>query len=229
MVFAFLLLALQQPATSSALRGVRDPAFAPDGRLVVSIDGDLYIQAANGGAWSHLTTGPAWDRQPVWSRDGASIVFSSDRAGGFDLWRLAVPAAGAPPTAGQPERLTTSAEPDAEPTVASDGRIIFVRGRGSTARLWVRARDGSEQRLTRGQAAERSPAISPDGARVAYVAVAETGGRLRIRALTGDAAKAADSVVVGDRDVERPAWSPNGDRIAFTTGGARPGVFLTPT
>src|SRR6188474_1438540 len=85
---ALLLLALQQPAVDSALRGVRDPAFAPDGRLVVSIDGDLYLQAAGSGAWSRLTTGPAWDREPVWARDGASIVFSSDRSGGFDLWRL---------------------------------------------------------------------------------------------------------------------------------------------
>jgi gamma-glutamyltranspeptidase len=61
------------------------------------------------------------------------------------------------------------------------------------------------------------------------VAVTESGRRLRIRTLGTDSARTADSVVVGDRDAERPAWSPNGDRIAFTTGGARPGVFITPT
>ena len=227
MYVALLLLALQQPAADSTLRGVRDPAFAPDGRLVVSIDGDLYLQAAGGGAWSRLTTGPAWDREPVWARDGASIVFSSDRGGGFDLWRLAVSTPGS--SGGQPERLTTSPEPDAEPSIAADGRIVFVRGRGDAARLWSRARDGAEQRLTRGQVAERSPAVSPDGARVAYVAVTETGRRLRVRAFTGDSARAADSVVVTDRDAEHPSWSPNGDRLAFTTGGARPGVFVTPT
>src|SRR5687767_10828182 len=132
MYLALLVLALQQPA-DSALRGVRDPAFAPDGRLVVSIDGDLFVQAAGGGAWGRLTSGPAWDREPVWSRDGSSIVFSSDRAGGFDLWRVA--ATGAAGTA-QPERVTTSPEPDLEPSVSSDGRIVFVRGRGDAARLW---------------------------------------------------------------------------------------------
>ena len=230
MYLALFLLALQQPTADTGLRGVRDPAFAPDGRLVVSIDGDLYLQTSAGGGWSRLTSGPGWDREPVWSRDGASIVFSSDRAGEFDLWRLAVPAAngtGGTPTA-QPERLTTSPEPDAEPSLASDGRIVFVRGRGGAARLWVRARDGTEQRLTRGQAGERSPAVEPDGARVAYVAVTETGRRLRVRALSTDTTRAADSVVVADRDAERPTWSPNGDRLAFTTGGARPGVFVTP-
>ena len=228
MVLAFLLLALQQPvAADSGLRGARDPAYAADGRLVVSIDGDLYVQAANAGAWTRLTSGPAWDRQPTWARDGASIVFSSDRAGGFDLWRIAVPTS-APGSAAlpQPERLTTSPEPDGEPSAGNDGRIIFVRGRGATARLWSLARDGTEQRLTRGQVAERWPAVSPDGARVAYVAVTETGRRLRVRALAGDSARAADSVVIADRDVDRPAWSPRGDRLAFTTGGSRAGVYI---
>jgi len=231
MVLAFLLLALQQPvAADSGLRGARDPAYAPDGRLVVSIDGDLYVQAANAGPWTRLTSGPGWDRQPAWSRDGTSIVFSSDRAGGFDLWRVAVPASGTGSvTPAEPERLTTSPEPDGEPSVGNDGRIIFVRGRGAAARLWSRARDGTEQRLTRGQVAERWPAVSPDGARVAYVAITETGRRLRVRALAGDSTRVADSVVVADRDVERPAWSPQGDRLAFTTGGSRAGVFVTAT
>ena len=229
MVLAFLLLALQQPvAADSGLRGARDPAYAADGRLVVSVDGDLYIQAPNAGAWTRLTSGPAWDRQPAWSRDGTSIVFSSDRAGGFDLWRIAVPASGAVSAPSEPERLTTSPEPDGEPSVGNDGRIIFVRGRGAMARLWSRSGDGTEQRLTRGQVSERWPTVSPDGAKVAYVAVTETGRRLRVRALAGDSARAADSVVIADRDVERPVWSPKGDRLAFTTGGSRAGVYVTP-
>jgi gamma-glutamyltranspeptidase len=231
MYFALLLVALQNPAADSGLRGVRDPAFAADGRLAVSIDGDLYVQAANRGAWTRLTSGAAWDREPAWSRDGSSIVFSSDRAsnGNFDLWRLAVPASNAGGSTGpaQPERLTTSPEPDAQPSLSKDGRLIFVRGRGGLARLWMRAPDGTERRLTRGQVAERSPAVSPDGGRVAYVAFTETGRRLRVR-VVADTSRSGDSVVVADRDVERPAWAPDGERLAFTTGGARPGVFIAP-
>ena len=30
---------------------------------------------------------------------------------------------------GSPERLTTAAEPDTEPTLSADGTIVFVRGR----------------------------------------------------------------------------------------------------
>ena len=226
MFAALLIAALQQPVPADAtLRGVRDPAFASDGRLVVSIDGDLYVQASGGGAWARLTSGPAWDREPAWARDGSSIVFSSDRGGTFQLWRVAVPSNGT----AEPERITSASEPDAEPSVGSDGRIVFVRGRGDAARLWTRARDGAERRVTRGTVAERSPSISPDGARVAYVAVTETGRRLRVRVLGDTTARAADSVVVSDRDAEHPTWSPNGDRLAFTSGGARPGVFVAPT
>src|SRR5688572_24603198 len=227
MYLALVVLALQQPVADSALRGVRDPSFAPDGRLVVSIDGDLFVQAAGGGAWTRLTSGAAWDREPVWVRDGSAIIFASDRSGGFDLWRIAVPAASSAVT--PPERLTTASEPDREPSATPDGRVVFVRGAGDAARLWVRARDGAEQRVTRGQSAERSPTVSPDGARVAYVAVTESGRRLRVRGFTTDSGRAADSVVVADRDAERPVWAPNGDRLAFTSGGARPGVFVTPT
>ena len=226
MHLALLLLALQQPS-DSAVRGVRDPAFAPDGRLAVSIDGDLYVQATTDGGFQRLTNGPGWDREPVWTRDGRSIVFSSDRSGGFDIWRMVVPSAAG--VAAEPERITTNNEPEGEPSVGADGRVIFVRGRGDASRLWLRLADGTERRLTRGQTPERSPAIAPDGARVAYVAVTEAGRRLRVRALTGDTARVADSVVVTDRDAEHPAWSPASDRIAFTTGGARPGVFITPT
>ena len=204
------------PARSSAARCCRlqsswrtRPGLRSDGRLAVSIDGDLYVQAPNAGAWTRLTSGPAWDREPAWSRDGTSIVFSSDRAGGFDLWRVAVPASGTP--SAQPASRSDSRprpSPMGSPRSGTMAASFSSEAAVTMARLWSRARDGTEQRLTRGQVAERSPAVSPDGARVAYVAVTETGRRLRVRALAGDSARAADSVVIADRDVERPAWSP---------------------
>jgi gamma-glutamyltranspeptidase/glutathione hydrolase len=214
----------QAPAAQdSTLRGARNPAFAADGRLAVALDGDLYVRRnATSTEWTRITSGPAWDREPAWSPDGEWLVFSSNRAGDFDLWRLRIGANG---PSGEPERLTSTADPDGEPSVARDGRIVFVRGRGAQARLFVRVTDGKEQRLTKGETAEHSPAISPAGDRVAYISEGSSGRRLRIRILD---ATNADSVVVSDRSAEYPAWSPRGDRLLFTSGGARPGVFVTP-
>ena len=58
----------------------RNPAYARDGRLAVSVQGDLWI-VSTAGEWTRVTSGPAWDREPAWTPDGASLVFSSDRGG----------------------------------------------------------------------------------------------------------------------------------------------------
>lgn len=200
---------------------VRDPAWAPDGRLAVSVDGDLWMRDAAGERWTRLTSGASWDRHPAWSPDGASIVYSSDRGGNPDLWQITVSANGA---TGLPIRLTTDPQPDAEPTVAANGAIVFVRGTGADARLWRRTADGAEQRLTRGTDAERWPAASPDGRRVAYVQIAGGARRLRIRGLDSQ----ADSVIVGDRAPERPTWSPDGARLAFYSASPRPAIYVAP-
>src|SRR5437763_16805192 len=86
--------------TTPAAPAAHDPAYSPDGRLAVSVDGDLWI-VAKSGQWTRVTSGPAWDREPAWSPDGASLVYSSDAAGNFDLWRVSI---GANDAAGTPER-----------------------------------------------------------------------------------------------------------------------------
>src|SRR5579884_4089758 len=143
-------LSARAPSPSAGI-AARNPAYARDGRLAVSVRGDLWV-VSPGGEWTQLTSGPAWDREPAWTPDGSAIVFSSDRSGNFALWKIAVGPKGA---AGEPERLTTSSLPDGEPAVARDGRIIFVRGRLGAAELWVRRPDGGEARLTHDVAVEQ--------------------------------------------------------------------------
>ena len=64
LVFALVLAPQDNAALSGGIKGARTPAYAPDGRIAVSIDGDLYAQTGPNGAWLRLTTGPAWDRDP---------------------------------------------------------------------------------------------------------------------------------------------------------------------
>ncbi|PYP68788.1 MAG: hypothetical protein DMD26_00915 [Gemmatimonadetes bacterium] len=110
-----------------------------------------------------------------------------------------------------------------------EGRVLFVRGRGSAARLWVRERDGTERRLTNSRTAERWPAASPDGERVAFVAITETARRLVVRRVAAPAdQRGADSTVFTAPGIERPAWSPRGDRLTYTAAGPRRGVYVVP-
>ena len=223
MHFALLTALLFQVGASdtAALHGARSPAYASDGRLAISIDGDLFVQAAVNGRWVRVTSGPAWDRDPAWARDGVTLVFSSDRGGNFDLWQVRVNADG---SASAPERITSTPDDESAPSVAPGGAIAFVRGYGNAARIWLREPDGSEKRLTNREQPEFSPAFSPDGSRIAYVHQTESGRRLLVR-VTG---ARRDSVVNTDRGVEHLAWAPSGDRLAFSGTGGGGGVFVTP-
>jgi len=216
-VLAALLL---QSTPNPPATGARNPAYAPDGRLAISVQGDLWVESA-GGRWTRLTSGPAWDREPAWAPDGSAIVYSSDRSGRFELWRVAVHADSA---TAEPTPLTNSALPSGEPAVAPDGRIYFVRGRLGAAELWVRQPDGRESRLTSENAAEASPALSRDGSRLAYVAIANGTRQLHVRSL----AAGSDTVVFTDPRLEDPSWAPDGERLSWTDDGPRGGVYVIP-
>jgi gamma-glutamyltranspeptidase len=219
-VTALVAFVLQSAAAFDSSVAARNPAYARDGRLAVSVRGDLWIVAPQG-AWTRVTSGAAWDREPAWTSDGSAIVFSSDRAGKFDLWRIPVGPKGA---TGDAQRLTTSSLADGEPAVAPDGRVFFVRGRLGAAELWVRSPNGVEARVTSDHAVERWPSVSVDGSRLAYVSLAAGTRTLHVRALdTG-----RDTPVLTDPRIERPVWSPGGDRLVWTASGPRGQVFVTP-
>lgn len=218
-----VLLAAQGPGSPPVEARAADPAYAGDGRLAVSVRGDLWVLAGGeSGTWIRITSGPAADRQPAWTPDGSALVFASDRAGTFDLWKVGVGPGGA---TGEPERLTALPDWEGEPTVGPGGEIVFVRGTGPLARLVRREPTGTERLVTRGgDGAERWPAFAPDGRRLAYVTRGNRGAALRVRWFDGD----STTVVLRDRPAERPAWSPSGDRLVFATRGGSPGTWITP-
>ncbi|HEX6939547.1 MAG TPA: gamma-glutamyltransferase [Longimicrobiales bacterium] len=203
--------------------GAANPAVSADGRLILEIRGDLWLarDARDPSALTRLTRGPALDIEPAWTTDGRAVLFASDRAGGFDIWRLEL---GPDGPAGAPVRLTDSAEPEREPAATPDGGIVFTRGRRDAADLWLRGADGAERQLTDAAGGERMAAVSPDGERVAYVRVRDRDRELRVlRIEDGE-----DRVVTDGWAAAYPAWSPAGDRIAFTSAGGRVGVWVVP-
>jgi gamma-glutamyltranspeptidase len=220
LLFAFAFFFQAASADTATLHGARGPAFGPDGRLAVSVNGDIFAQQAPGGRWLHLTSGIAWDRDPVWTRDGAAIVFSSDRSGQYAIWRMKIAADG---TSGTPERITNSNEPENAPTTAPDGSIAFARGEGNAARIWIHAVDGGEKRFDSRELTEIDPVFSPDGSRIAFIETNETGRRVLVRGVNDS----RETVVNATSNAERLAWAPAGDRIAFTAGN-RGGVYVAP-
>jgi gamma-glutamyltranspeptidase len=208
---ALAFSALLQAATDSASpTGAHNPAFARDGRLAVAIQGHLWIRSADA-SWTQLTSGGSWDREPSWTARGDSIVFSSNRGGAFALWTIGA-------RGGEPASLTRGPD-DGQPSVSVDGRVFFVRGRRGAGQLWVRAGDGTEQRVTRNASDESWPTVSADGRRLAYVAATDNASALHVRALD---ATDRDAVIVTERAIEHPVWSPDGTRLAFASAGPAP-------
>lgn len=225
LTLSLALAVLQAAPAAQPVAGVRSPAYAPDGRLAISVRGDLWLLSPDN-RWSRLTSGPEWDRHPTWSRDGRSIFYTSGRDGDLDIWQVAV---GSDGTGGTPVRIIATPEPESDPSIDATGRVFFVRGGGSEARIWVRESDGREHRLTIGRAPERWPALSPDSRHIAYVIAAESARRLVVRELSAMRdGRRADTTIVSGPGIRSPAWSPAGDRLTYTIGGNRPGVFVTP-
>ena len=101
-------------------------AWSPDGkRIVVSAvvnkNSDLYVVPSDGSSATRLTTSPAVEGLPEWSRDGHWIYYTTNVDGAApNIWRI--PAEGG---AGQPVTHNGGFEPKAAP----DGRHLYYLDR----------------------------------------------------------------------------------------------------
>lgn len=98
------------------------PDISPDGSTIVfELLGDLFAVDTRGGDARALTTGMAFDSQPVYSPDGHDIAFVSDRSGAENVWIIAADGS-------KPRQLTTRDDNSvfASPAWSADGKSIFV-------------------------------------------------------------------------------------------------------
>ncbi len=72
-------------------------SFSPDGRLLAfdmrrsrAADSDIYFLPTSGGTPASLIENPSNDVAPVWSADGRSLHFLSNRSGAYGIWELPV-------------------------------------------------------------------------------------------------------------------------------------------
>jgi TolB protein len=191
----------------SARAGINGaPSFSPDGKkLALTLGGtagnpDIYILDLATQDLVRITDDPAIDTEAVWSADGQSLYFTSDRAGGPQIYHIGVR------PGDKPRRITFGGSYNARARLSPDGtQLAMVTLDGSNYRIAVQdLASGTVRVLSKGRQDE-SPSFAPNGAMVIYSGQ-ESGRALlatvSVDGLTGQRLKSDQG------QVREPVWGP---------------------
>jgi TolB protein len=183
------------------------PAWSPDGSklaLVLSTrDGnlDVYVLDLSSQQLTRITDDPGIDTEPQWSKDGQSIYFTSDRAGGPQIYKVGIK------PGDKPRRLTFQGSYNARPRISPDeSQLAFVtqeNGDYRIATLDLRGR-GDVQVLTKGHF-DVSPSYAPNGAVLIYASRDKGRGVLALVSADG---RVQQRLVSSEGELQEPAWAP---------------------
>ena len=210
--------------TGAQVQCNNDHVLSFDGRMLGISSGTpsiVYTLPAGGGVPVRLTpAGPSYLHG--WSPDGKYLVFTGERNGDFDVYRI--PSAG-----GREERLTTAKGLDDGPEYTPDGKTIFFNSeRSGRMQVWRMNADGSGQaQVTDDGFNNWFPHVSPDGRTVAFISFPpETPSnehpfyrRVYLRRMPAEGGKPTVIAYVygGQGSINVNSWSPDGRTIAFVS------------
>ena len=227
----------QASGTVDLAPGIVQPRLSPDGRRVAQVQqqargalSNIWIVDLARGSSGRLTSGTAAEESPVWSPDGANLVYAANRNGVYDLYRSPASGSGGETAVYQSLR-------DKRPVDWSrDGRFIAFVEYDPTTRTDIfvlDAIDGGEPRpIVNTPAAEDGLRFSPDGAWIAYRS--NRTGRWEIFV---QRFPSGDPLMVSVNGGADPFWRHDGRELYFiapdnwlmavtieTTGGVHAGV-----
>lgn len=201
-----------------------DPSFAPSGRRFAFLRSQpgkagIYQYDFANSRVTRLVAGGSVG-SPAFGRRGM-LAFTRSTAIGRDLFLRTAN--------GKVRRLTASREAEEEePVFTPNGkRIVFLRRPGSFRHLeiWSIRADGGDPRLVDDGRDQYRPDVSPNGrwlaleSLISYLPVFELGTGIHQLPRRSDERRSAFS------DAAYPAYSPGGDKIAFSN---YEGIWLTP-
>lgn len=203
---------------------------SPDGqRIVFDLLGDLYELPMAGGKAQRITHGLAFDVQPRYSPDGKQIAYTSDRAGGNNLWTMTLENGKSTQVTKESFRLFNN------PAWTPDGQYLVGRKHFSSERslgageLWLYHTGGGDGlQLTKKKNDEQDqgePVLSPNGRFVYFSEDVSGGSNFRYNKNVHDVIYAIrrldrqtgeiDNLIETPGGAVRPQPSPDGKTLAF--------------
>ena len=182
------------------------PAWSPDGRtLAVTLSRDggsqLYLMdvSSPGSEPRRIAQSSAIDTEPVFTADGKSIYFVSDRGGSPQIYRVAA-------TGGTPERVTFNGTYNISPAISPDGRSLtyISRVNGAFKLHLMDLASGNATAITE-TGADESPSFSPNGRLIIYATQQQ--GREALMTTTLDG-KIKARLAGQNGDIREPHWGP---------------------
>lgn len=159
------------------------PNFSPDGSKIAYVryegtpgNANIWMMNADGSGQTRVTqddptdpqNNPAEEIVPDWSPAGDYILYTSNKAGNKDIWRVQPSGAGK-------TQLTSNPAVDQHPSQKFNGsRTVFWSERDGNQELYLMNNDGTnQQRLTTNPADDKIPCFSRQGDRIVYVTKSE--------------------------------------------------------
>ncbi|MCX8517433.1 MAG: Tol-Pal system beta propeller repeat protein TolB [Rhodoferax sp.] len=182
------------------------PAWSPDGKtlaVTLSRDGgsqlNLLDASVPGSEPRRIAQSNAIDTEPVFTADGKSIYFVSDRGGSPQIYRV-------PVTGGNPERVTFGTNYNISPAISPDGRWLayISRVNGAFKLYLMDLSSGAASALTDTIADER-PGFSPNSRLLIYATQQQAKEALMTTTLDG---KIKARLAGQNGDIREPNWGP---------------------
>jgi TolB protein len=181
------------------------PAWAPNGRelaVTLSRDGPAQLHLINrdgSGTPRRLTASSAIDTEPVFTPDGRTVYFVSDRGGGPQIYRVA--AAG-----GNVERVTFTGSYNISPAISPDGSTLaYIARNGNSFRTTVLELASGTVRTLSDTNDDESPSFAPNGRLLVYASRVQGRDVLMTTTLDG---KIKTRLLTSGADMREPAWGP---------------------
>ncbi len=195
------------------------PRFSPDGTKIAffivdpqSRNGDIWVHELARGASSRVTFSPLLDITPIWSPKGDTIVFQSNRNGGYDLFIKSANGEG------EDQLLVRSSRNKSAVDWSPDGRYIAYQSNGDPKTkndIWLLPMFGDRQPIpfVHTEFNESPGTFSPDGRWLLYTSDETGRNEIYARLVDGSGGKYQITTDGG----RKPIWKSDMKRLYFSS------------